>query len=61
MSVKSQDFLSSIVTFGHVVSEEKSFELLANQKHELPVATIFVVRAGCPSGTKRGNFVKDLP
>ena len=30
----SRDFLSSIVTFGYVVSEEKSFEISANQKQE---------------------------
>ena len=30
--LKSWDFLSSIITFGHVVSEEKSFEISANQK-----------------------------
>ena len=46
MSVKSPDFLSSIITFGHVDSEEKTFELLANQKQELPVAAIFDVRSG---------------
>ena len=45
MTFKSWDFLSSIITFVHVVSET-SFELSANQKQELPVVAIFDVRLG---------------
>ena len=39
-------FLYSLVPFGHVVSEEKIFEISANQKQELPVTAIFEVRSG---------------
>ena len=33
-------------SIGNVVSEEKIFEVSANQKQELPVAAIFVVLSG---------------
>ena len=35
-----------LVPFGQVVSEEKIFEISANQKQEMPVAAMFVVRSG---------------
>ena len=35
-----------MVQFGHVVSEEKIFEISADQKQELPIAAMFVVLSG---------------
>ena len=37
-------FLPCLAPFGQVVSEEKIFLTLANQKQELPLAAIFVGR-----------------
>jgi hypothetical protein len=40
--IKTGKALPSLAPFGEAVSEEKIFLTLANQKQELPLATIFV-------------------
>jgi hypothetical protein len=37
-------FLSSLAPFGHAVSEEKIFLIVANQKKELLLAAMFIGR-----------------